>query len=131
MGRKTHESIGRWLPERVNIVLTRNRKFPENSIVPNDCYIMYNLENSINFAQRKYPKKQIFIIGGEEIYCQALPLCDMMYLTYIDDVEDGDSYFPQFSYKDWEPIEFKKLIGHQNHLVETLKRIEDEHSKQA
>ncbi len=86
MGRKTYESIGRVLPNRRNIVLTRKLiDFPEGIEVINDLKTVYewNEEN---------PDKEYFVIGGGDIFKQALPYADRMYITWIDEAFDGDTF---------------------------------------
>lgn len=95
MGRKTYESIGKPLPNRKNIVLTRSEtNFPEGVEVMNDIEAIYELN-----AQQ--PDEEIFIIGGGKIYEQVMPHADRMYITEIDAAFDGDTFFPKFSEKEW------------------------------
>ena len=84
MGRKTYESIGRPLPNRNNIVLTRKESNIEG------VNTVKNYEEILNVEE------EIFIIGGESIYELFLPYADNIYLTEIDDVHEADSYFPYF-----------------------------------
>jgi len=87
MGRKTYESIGRPLPFRTNVVVTRKKKF--NAV---GCIVV----RSLTKAMKKYP--DAYIIGGAEIYEQALPFCKFIYMTKIDDVHRGDVKFPLRSF---------------------------------
>lgn len=89
MGRKTFESIGRILSGRLNIVVSRNK----NSIVPGATNV-HSLEAAI--AAAKYEHTEIFVIGGGEIYKEALPLADRLYLTLIDDLKPADTFFPAY-----------------------------------
>lgn len=90
MGRKTYESIGRPLPNRINIVISRdlNLKVENVDVLP-----------SIDKALEKYKdEKEIFIIGGGQIYTQAIDKADKLYLTLIDiEVKDADTFFPEYS----------------------------------
>jgi len=90
MGRKTYESIGKPLPNRTNVVISRdpNLKIENVDVLP-----------SLEKALEKYKnEKEIFIIGGGQIYTQAIDLADKLYLTIIDKiVEDADTYFPDYS----------------------------------
>ena len=89
MGRKTHESIGRVLKGRDNIVITRNEKY-----LPIDSAFVYNsLEEAI--ADYSKSNNELFVIGGEEIYKQSLKYTDRIYLTIINAEIHGDSFFPQ------------------------------------
>ena len=88
MGRKTYASIGRPLPNRNNIVLTRDPNF-----LAAGCTIMHALTQAIDHA--KTEGKPVFIIGGAELYAQALPLCQTLYLTVVDNHQKGDTLFPE------------------------------------
>jgi len=88
MGRKTYASIGRPLPNRNNIVLTRDPNF-----LAAGCTIMHALPQAIEHA--KTEGKPVFIIGGAELYAQALPLCQTLYLTVVDNHQKGDTLFPE------------------------------------
>lgn len=90
MGRKTFESIGRPLPERVNIVITRQAGFGEPGVT-----VAGSLEEALSMASGE---GEVFICGGGEIYLQALPLADRIYLTLIDRPFDGDAFFPEIPY---------------------------------
>jgi len=96
MGRKTFFSIGRPLPKRTNIVLTRDPYFVATGIV---------LANSLEAAlahEACRDAEEVFIIGGGEIYRQAMPLVERVYLTTVDTkIEDGDAFFPSLSPEDW------------------------------
>ncbi|MEK4229282.1 dihydrofolate reductase [Solibacillus sp. FSL H8-0538] len=91
MGRKTFESIGRPLPGRRNIVITRNTEFtaPGIETVP-------SLEAALDLVSEV---EEIMIIGGEQIFKLALPLADKLYITLINHEFTGDTYFP--TYDDW------------------------------
>lgn len=91
MGRKTHESIGRVLPKRDNIIVTRQKDYH----VPH-AFVYDDLDKAIDFASTR--SAEIFIIGGSDIYEQTIHRADRLYLTSfkLDDVE-GDSYFPDFN----------------------------------
>ena len=84
MGRKTYESIGKALPNRKNIVLTRQ------NIDIDDVEIVHNVDEILN------RQDEIFIIGGEEIYKLFIPYADNIYLTEIDAEAEADSFFPDF-----------------------------------
>lgn len=106
MGRKTYESIGRALPKRRNIVLTRS----QNNF-PNDIEVIHDLEDirKLNDAQ---PNEEFFVIGGGHLYKQVLPFADKLYITEIDATFKGDTYFPEFSSDNWEQI--SKVKGEKN-----------------
>lgn len=96
MGQTTHESIGKPLPERVNIVLTKDKNFESNG-----CTIAYSLKEALEIA-RKAGEKEVFIIGGGSVYEQALPLANKIYLTKVNIKVDGDTYFPQLDPMRWK-----------------------------
>lgn len=87
MGRKTFDSIGKPLPGRTNIVITRNKQFSAQGVVRAD-----NLDDAIRKAGGQ---NEIFVIGGAEIYREALPRADKIYLTLIEQEFEGDTFFPE------------------------------------
>ena len=88
MGRKTFESIGRPLPGRQNIVITRNQDY----LMPG-VEVAHSLDEALNLADKA---KEIFVIGGGEIFSQALPQANKLYVTWIHKDIKGDAYFPNF-----------------------------------
>jgi dihydrofolate reductase len=90
MGRKTFESLGRPLPGRMNIVLTRRTDFR-----PAGCLVAHDLESSLRLAEEAEEAEEVFICGGSELYRQAMPLADRIYLTVIHRDFDGDALFPE------------------------------------
>lgn len=104
MGRKTFDSIGKPLPKRVNIVVTRSIDFAEEGVVT-----AYSFEDALSKAYaRANNKKEIFVIGGAEIYKEALPYADKLYLTLIDGNFDGDTFFPEIK-------GFGKVVSEEQH----------------
>lgn len=91
MGRKTFESIGKALPERDNIVITRDKNFETE-----DCIVVNSLEQALAKAA-SIDNNEIFIIGGGQIYEQAISKADKIYLTEIDSDLDADTFFPDYS----------------------------------
>lgn len=92
MGRKTYESIGRPLPGRINIIITRDPDYAAEG-----CVVVNSIENALEEA-RKVEDKEIFIFGGAEIYKLALPYTDRLYLTLIDDEDpEADAFFPDYT----------------------------------
>ncbi len=96
MGRKTYESIGRPLPKRVNIVITRDRSYK-----PVGCTVAHSLDEALAVAQKIDPV-EIFVIGGGEIYKQALDQADKLYLTLVKGTYEADAYFPEYTAFDRE-----------------------------
>ncbi len=95
MGRKTYESMGRPLPNRKNVVITRQQiEFPEEVDVIDNVEVIreWNKEN---------PDQEFFVIGGGIIFDQIMPYADRMYITWIEESFEGDTYFPEFSRQEW------------------------------
>lgn len=99
MGRKTYESIGRPLPYRRNIVITRDMNYEAP-----ECLVVHSVEEALDAAN---PVNEVFCIGGEEIYKEFLPLADKIYLTKINKDFDGDAFFPVVDWSEWEEVERK------------------------
>lgn len=99
MGRKNYESIGRPLPKRTNIIVTRDSTYEANG-----CLIASSLEEAILFA-KKDGTEEIFVIGGGEIYKQAMELANRIYLTRVHAEVEGDVYFPEIDPDVWEEVE--------------------------
>tara|TARA_Y100000389_G_C17464848_1_gene524624 strand:+ start:1466 stop:1930 length:465 start_codon:yes stop_codon:yes gene_type:complete len=89
MGRKTYESIGKPLPNRLNIVVSRNKDLEIDG-----CLVVNNIPKAIKKAGHD---KEIFIIGGGEIYKESLIFADKIYLTKINTVHEGDTTFPKLN----------------------------------
>ncbi|MBA3581632.1 MAG: dihydrofolate reductase [Gammaproteobacteria bacterium] len=96
MGRKTHESIGKPLPQRDNIVVSRNPDFQAAG-----CQMASSLEDALQSAKEA---EEIMLIGGAQLYAQALPLASRLYLTIIDHEFVGDAWFPAWHAQDWQEI---------------------------
>lgn len=95
MGRKTFDSIGRPLPNRTNIVISRQ------NIEIEGCTVVHSLEEAIALFPRE---EEIFIIGGAQIYGQAMPLADKLYLTLVHHDYDGDTSFPKVDENEWKEV---------------------------
>lgn len=96
MGRKTFESLGRPLPNRTNVVITRNPDWKADGV---------KSVSSLWEAVLLFPKEEeVFIIGGGEIYRQALPIADKVYLTVIHDDYEGDTCFPALDPAQWQAV---------------------------
>jgi len=93
MGRKTYESIGRPLPNRRNIIITRNLEYRVD-----DCEIVSSLDEALLLT-----KNDCFIIGGGEIYKQSLEVADKIYLTLVHEDFEGDTIFPELG-KEWAEV---------------------------
>jgi dihydrofolate reductase len=97
MGRKTHESIGRVLPGRTNIVITGDEKFTAEG-----CVIAHSLDEAIKQAG-EIDQEEIFIIGGGQIFKQAMHMADKLYVTLVEGNFKADTFFPDYP-------EFKKVV---------------------
>lgn len=102
MGRRTWESLGRPLPRRLNIVMTRDRRFKAEGAV-----VAHSLAQARCIAETYAEQEnaaEIFIIGGSEIFRQALPIADKMYVTEILASVEGDTFFPHFEIDSWRAV---------------------------
>jgi len=95
MGRKTFESMGKVLPGRTNIVITNRKDFEAPG-----AHVVNSLDAALAIASGT-AAKEVFVIGGGEIYRQALPYCDRVYLTRVHTTLDGDTFFPELPAQEW------------------------------
>ncbi len=96
MGRKTFESVGKPLPNRTNIIITRDKLFRADG-----CQVVHSLEEALKLTEEE---EEVFIVGGEQIYRQALPVADRIYLTRVHHSFDGDRHFPVLG-NEWKEVE--------------------------
>ncbi|TQR20703.1 dihydrofolate reductase [Psychrobacillus vulpis] len=94
MGRKTFESIGRVLPGRKNIIITRNTTYKIEG-----AEVVSTIEAAIDLAKDFH--EEVMIIGGEQIFRAVLPIADRLYITIIQDIFEGDTFFPPYSNEEW------------------------------
>jgi dihydrofolate reductase len=97
MGRKTYESIGKPLPGRENIVITRNENFIESGVT-----IVNSIEAALQ-ASKRY--EEVMVIGGASFYEQMLPLAQRLYITVVQQTFAADAFFPEINLDDWTIIE--------------------------
>jgi len=97
MGRRTWESIGRPLPGRICIVITRDTNY-----VAAGCLVVHSLDAALRAAQGH---DEIMVIGGEQLYRQALPAADTLYLTLVQGDFPGDAFFPELDQAEWHEME--------------------------
>ena len=95
MGRKTYESIGKALPNRTNIVVSRKDNWFEENIL-----IVSKLKEALKFAKKI--NENFFIIGGGEIYKQTMELADKLEITYVEEDFEADTFFPKIDLKIWQ-----------------------------
>ena len=100
MGRKTYDSIGRPLPGRTSIVVSRN---PDYAPHP-DVIVVKSFERGVELAAER-GASELFAFGGESIYAAALPQADRLYLTRVHAQIDGDAFFPEFDLTQWKLVE--------------------------
>lgn len=96
MGRKTYDSIGKPLPGRTTVVVTRN-----TGLQIEGCVMAHSLEQAVAACAGD---EQVFIVGGAELYAQALPLVDTLYITEIRQDVEGDAHFPDFDKAAWQEV---------------------------
>jgi len=97
MGRKTYESIGHSLPGRKNIIVTKKKNYQAK-----DCIVVHSFEDSLKCSDST---KEVFVIGGGEIYKQALSYANKLYLTIVDDKPKADTFFPKINKSKWSLVE--------------------------
>jgi len=101
MGRKTYDSIGKPLPKRINVVITRQRDLEIDG-----CWVVHSLEEALrlsrHFTDRTDINTEAFIIGGSSLYKEAAPQADRIYLTHIKGDYPGDTFFPEIDESEWD-----------------------------
>lgn len=110
MGRKTFESIGKPLPERRNIILTRDMNYTHEEVD-----VANSVQEVLNYCR---DEREIFIIGGAEIYKQTLPLADKILLTRVHTTIDGDAYFPELLDHEWNLVSAENHEKNEKHAFE-------------
>src|SRR3989338_6191554 len=98
MGRKTFESIGHPMPNRQNIIITRDKSYKAEGIE-----VVHSIEEALKLVPKK--EEEIFIIGGAEIYKQSMEIADRLYITHIDaEDKEADTFFPEIIPMVWNEI---------------------------
>ncbi len=108
MGRKTFESFGKPLPGRRSIVVTRNASFK-----PEGVETAHSLKDALALT---HTEEEIFVIGGGEIYRQALPLATRLFITFVHHQIEGDTFFPEIKSDEW-------VLIHEQHRVADEKNL--------
>jgi dihydrofolate reductase len=106
MGRKTHESIGRVLPGRTNIIISRNPAYQPLSA--NGCLVFNEIEKALESCSEF---SEVFVIGGSDFYKSMLPVADTLYLTQIHQEFSGDTFFPELNMDHWREVEREDIHG--------------------
>lgn len=96
MGRKTFDSIGKALPGRETIILTRDMSYKRE-----DCTVLHSKEELETYTREK-DFKEVMIVGGGEIYSLFLSECEKMYLSFVDYDDEADTFFPKWQEKEWK-----------------------------
>ena len=119
LGRKCYESIGRPLPRRTNIIITRNSNYKAEG-----CVVVSSINEALEFS-RKAKQAEVFIAGGGQIYEQSMHLWDKLYLTEVDIEAEGDVFFPKIINAQWNLLsEIKHQADNVNSYDYTYKILE-------
>jgi dihydrofolate reductase len=100
MGRKTHDSIGRILPNRRNIIITRDPSYAKEGVE-----VAHSIEEAVTLLEDE--EGEAFIIGGAEIYKQSMPFADKLYITHVDGTFEADAFFPAID-SSWQKVSEEK-----------------------
>jgi len=103
MGRKTWESIGRLLPGRTTVIVTRRHDYAVTGAI-----VVSSLQAALAAANRD---EETFVIGGAELFAAALPLADRLYLTVVDADIEGDTFMPPFGLADWREVSTQRFAA--------------------
>jgi dihydrofolate reductase len=109
MGRRTYESIGRPLPGRRTIVVTRQHPWPAEGPVPDGVDVAGSVPEALSLAGST--GLEVFVQGGTQIYAEALPVADMLLLTWVDAEPVGDTRFPDVDWSDWDEVSREEFPG--------------------
>ncbi|NYS62135.1 dihydrofolate reductase [Vreelandella salicampi] len=103
MGRKTFESIGKPLPNRLNIVVTRDTRWHKEGV-----RVCHRLEDALALADQQATieaAEEVMVMGGGEIYAEAMPFAERLYITEVDIEVEGDAYFPEIDPQWWQEVQ--------------------------
>ena len=105
MGRKTFDSIGRPLPGRLNIVITRNAEWQHSGVkTAASLQQAVAIAAEVNPQDQEAPIQEVMVIGGEEIYRTAIELADRLYITRVQVEVEGDAFFPEYKESEWQEV---------------------------
>lgn len=96
MGRKTYESLGRLLPDRTTVIVTRNKNY-----MVEGALIAHSMQDAIKLSKND---AEVFIIGGAELYKEGLKLAQQLYITEVDLDVPGDAFFPDLDFSEWQEM---------------------------
>lgn len=117
LGRKNFESIGKALPNRTNIVVTRQKDFFHSSVISTS-----SIENALKVAL-ELGEEEVFIVGGAQVYNQTISFWDKLYLTEILHEFEGDTFFPEIDYSDWRLIREIRKEKSEDNLYELVFKV--------
>lgn len=106
MGRKTFESIGKPLPGRINIILTKDANYKQEG-----CIVVHSVDEALKFCEGN---NEVMVIGGAKVYMLFLPMTKKIYLTLVDGEYEGDTYFPEIDMKKWEEVRIEEHFKDDN-----------------
>ena len=107
MGRKTFESLPKALPNRTNVIITRNKNYTADNAI-----VVQSLEDALKISKKD---SQPFIIGGGEIYKMAMSIADRIELTRVHSIFEGDTFFPEIELSEWKEVKIDKRKKDENH----------------
>ncbi|RFU69705.1 dihydrofolate reductase [Peribacillus saganii] len=111
MGRKTFESIGRVLPGRENVIVTRDQSFQADG-----CIVLNSIKAIKEYADNQ--DREVFVIGGAEIFKEIIPFTDRLYITEIHEEFEGDTFFPAVDENEWTLISSKEGMVDEKNIYE-------------
>ncbi|MCZ7591204.1 MAG: dihydrofolate reductase [Kiritimatiellae bacterium] len=114
MGRKTWESIGKPLPGRLNIVVTRQRDFSAPGAI-----VVHSLAAALEHVSKE---EEVAIIGGAQLYGETIPLADIIHLTEVNASYDGDTFFPKWERSEWREVSREDHAGSPGYSFVRLER---------
>lgn len=117
MGRKTFESIGKPLPKRTNIVITRDKTYRVEGGA-----VVHSFEEALDWARKSEGAEEVFVIGGAEIFKLAIPLAWRIYLTEVKWPFEGDTFFPAFDEGEFREVSTEKLSDSPESVLRVLER---------
>ncbi len=124
LGRKNYEAIGRPLPRRTNIVVTRSKDY-----VAEGCLVVHSIDEALALA-RSAGEEEVFICGGGEIYRQTMDLWNKLYLTEVEGVVEGDVFFPEIEEEEWREISIKLNKADERHAFDFNFRVLERNVKE-
>jgi len=122
MGRKSYEALGKPLPGRPNVVISRSYIEPVNEDGP---FFVPSIQKALELCKKKAEElgvDELFITGGGQIYADTLPITERLYITVIDKDYEGDTFFPKFDWNEWNIISQDKRDGDPSFTFYVLER---------